>query len=127
MTWIALIIMAAVAQYIVLTSNVGATRAKYGVQAPKTVGSEDWERRFRVQQNTLEQLVAFIPSLYMCAMYASLYLAYVGGVVYLLGRTHYAISYYKDPALRAPGMLMTFFSTAIMALAALGGIIWELL
>lgn len=127
MTWIALIMLLAVIQYVVFTSLVGSGRAKYGVDAPKTSGHELWERRYRVQQNTLEQIVAFLPSLYFCATYANLTLALVGGIVYLLGRTQYAIGYYKDPSLRGPGMLMTFFSTAIMAAAALIGIIWSLL
>ena len=127
MTWIALIIIAAVVQYVILTSLVGSGRGKFKVDAPKTTGHDEWERRFRVQQNTLEQLVAFIPSLYLCAVYASIPLALIGGVVYLLGRTQYAIGYYKDPSLRAPGMLMTFFATAIMAVAALGGIVLDLI
>lgn len=126
MDWIALIAGLAVGQYIIVTSIAGAARGKFGVPAPATTGNEQFERRYRVQQNTLEQLVAFLPSLYLCAMYASQPLAIFAGVIYLLGRCHYAYSYIKDPKLRAPGMLMTFFSTATMAVAALAGIVWTL-
>ena len=127
MTTIALIIILAVVQFMLFTAITGFSRVKYGVNAPKTTGNDDWERRFRVQQNTMEHLVAFVPAIYLCATYTSHTLALICGVLYLIGRCHYAYSYIKAPPTRALGMMLSFFPTAIMALAALGGIVWSLL
>ncbi len=127
MTWIMLIIILAVIQFMSLSFLVGPARVTYGIEAPATSGNEDWERRFRVHQNTMEQLVAFVPAIYLCATYASVPLAIVCGVIYLVGRAHYAYSYIKDPKLRAPGMILSFFPTFAMALAALGALLWSAL
>ena len=41
---------------------VGRARGQYGVKAPATTGNELFERHYRVQMNTLEQLVAAKPA-----------------------------------------------------------------
>jgi hypothetical protein len=61
--------------------EVGSMRAKHGCKAPATTGAPEFERMFRVQQNTMEQLVMFLPALWM---YASLVNPLWGaGMVYL--------------------------------------------
>ena len=64
----ALIILLALAQYVFFAVRVGAARGKYGVEAPKISGNEAWERLYRVQMNTLEQLIVFIPALWIFSM-----------------------------------------------------------
>jgi uncharacterized membrane protein YecN with MAPEG domain len=54
--------------YQVLVINVGRARAKYKVMPPATSGDENFERVLRVQQNTLEQLVAFLPALWLFSL-----------------------------------------------------------
>lgn len=49
--------------YLVITINVGRARAKYKILPPATTGDENFERVLRVQQNTLEQLVFFLPAI----------------------------------------------------------------
>ena len=49
-----------------------------------------FERLFRVQQNTLEQLMVFLPALYLFSHYFSPVVAAALGVVYLIGRELYA-------------------------------------
>ena len=71
MEYAALVILLALAQYVVFTLRVGAGRPKYGVDAPKTEGNETWERLFRVQQNTLEQLIIFVPGAWLFGLYIS--------------------------------------------------------
>lgn len=127
MTVIALLIILAVLQFMSFSFLVGPARPKFGVTAPAVTGNEEWERRYRVHQNTMEQLVSFVPAIYLCATYVHETFAIICGVIYLLGRTHYAYSYIKDPKLRAPGMILSFFPILVMALAAAGGIIWSLL
>jgi glutathione S-transferase len=61
MTYVIPLILIALAQYLFFVFRAGFTRAKYGVDAPKISGNDTWERILRVQLNTLEQLIVFIP------------------------------------------------------------------
>ena len=48
---------------------VGRMRGKHGVQAPAVTGAPEFERAFRVQMNTLEQSVLFLPLLWLATVY----------------------------------------------------------
>ena len=63
MDYVALVILLAVMQYFFFLSMVGKARGEYSIKAPATTGHDMFERIYRVQQNTLEQLVIFIPSI----------------------------------------------------------------
>ena len=103
--------------------RTGRDRLKYKVNAPKTVGDETWERYFRIHANTVEQMVMFLPALWLAAIYSSDQWAAGIGVIWLVGRLFYSYSYVSKPSSRAPGMLMTFGSTAILGGIALFHII----
>jgi len=79
---------------------VARARARYEVPAPATTGNEMFERYMRVQMNTLEQLVMFIPSILIFAHYFSPYIAAGLGAIYLVGRGVYFFSYVKEPRKR---------------------------
>ena len=66
-----IIVMLALALYLYFTVRVGANRGKLDVNAPACSGNEKIERMFRVQQNTLEQLIVFIPATFAFAFYLS--------------------------------------------------------
>ena len=72
----------------VLTINVGRARAKYKIMPPAMSGDENFERVVRVQQNTLEQLVFFLPALWLFSVYVN---PFWGGRTRrsLAGRTNY--------------------------------------
>jgi uncharacterized membrane protein YecN with MAPEG domain len=91
------------------------------VKAPAITGNEIFERHFRVQMNTLEQLIAFLPGIYLFAHYFSPLVAAALGVVYLIGRELYAFTYVKDPANRSVGFGMTFLPMVILVLGGLIG------
>jgi hypothetical protein len=55
MDLVVVIILLAIVQFIVFGALVGLTRNKFAVHAPATEGNESWERRFRVQQNTMDR------------------------------------------------------------------------
>lgn len=119
------VVFLVVAQYLYFSARVGQARVKYAVSAPAVTGHEMFERHFRVQQNTLEQLVAFIPVAAGFTLVAQARgwpgheLAMAAGVVWMLGRLIYARSYIRDPASRSAGFLLTFMPTALMLLAGL--------
>ncbi len=116
------IIMLALLQYTYFSFAVGSARGKYEVKAPKTAGDEIWERTFRVQQNTLEQLIAFMPGMLAFSVYVSSIWVLVPGIMFLVGRQLYSHLYIKDPKSRTPGFLLTFFANMILIFGTLIGI-----
>jgi len=100
---------------------VGRARAKYGVKAPAVNGNENFERAFRVQMNTLEQLVAFLPALFIAGQYWSKALVAAIGLIYLIGRFVYWRSYLADPSKRKTGFLLTVIPTFILLASGLIG------
>ena len=100
MAYVDIVTALALLQFVFFGFRVGGARTKYGVKAPAVTGNEIFERHFRVQQNTLEQLIGFIPGLYLFSHYFNPLWAAALGVVYLIGRHVYSTSYVKDPAKR---------------------------
>ena len=111
----------ALLQFIVFGFKVGRARGRYGIKAPAISGNETFERHFRVQQNTLEQLIVFLPGLYLFSHYYSPLVAAVIGVIYLIGREVYSMTYVKDPAKREIGYGLTFLPTVVLVLGGLFG------
>lgn len=125
MNYVHIVAVVAVLQFFFFSVMVGRARAKYGVKAPATSGSEPFERAFRVQMNTLEQLVGFLPALLIAGLYWSNAIIASIGVVYLIGRFLYRQLYMKNPAKRAPGFLLTVIPTFTLLAAALLGAIMQ--
>jgi glutathione S-transferase len=117
MNWVHLVIGLALLQFVFFCMAVGRARETYKVPAPATTGNEMFERYFRVQMNTLEQLIILIPSMLIFAVYVSPYWAAGLGAVYLIGRILYFLSYVKSPQSRSLG----FALSSLPALALLAG------
>ncbi len=94
--------------------RVSRARGTYGIKAPATTGHDEFERHFRVQMNTLEGIALFLPSLWLFALFGSEPIAAALGVVWIIGRVLYALTYVKDPAKRSAG-----FGIAALAMLAL--------
>jgi uncharacterized MAPEG superfamily protein len=114
LSWNYVLIVLALGLYLWTMVECGRMRARHQILAPAMVGHPEFERAHRVQMNTLEHLVVFVPALLMCAHLASTMVAAVLGLLWLIGRTIYAVAYRRDPATRGPGFLI-----ALAALAAL--------
>jgi len=123
MHYVALVTVAALFEFVWLMFRVGGARAKYAVHAPATTGNDIFERHFRVQMNTLEQLVLFLPSLWIFASYVSPLWAAGFGVVFIVGRAIYAITYVREPRSRSIGFGLTFLPTLAMMI---GIVIWAI-
>jgi len=64
MPLVQLVIGLAMVQFFFFLFAVGKARGTYKVPAPATTGNEVFERYFRVQMNTLELLVMFVPAMF---------------------------------------------------------------
>ena len=122
MHYVGLVAILAVIQFIFFGTLTGRARARAGLKAPAVSGDEGFERMYRVQMNTLEVMVAFLPSLYLAAKYWSPAWAAWLGAVYLLGRLLYWRAYVANPARRGPGFLLSMLPTMALAIGALVGI-----
>ena len=120
---VALVAALAVVEYAIFTVLAGASRGRHGVPAPATTGHPAYERCFRVQENTIEQLVIFFPALFLFAYYVNETIAAGLGGVFIVGRALYARGYYSDPARRAPGFLLTFGSNMLLLIGGLCGVL----
>ena len=127
MASVALVASLALLVYMGIVISVGRARVRYKVEAPAVTGDPIFERHFRVQQNTVEQLVVFLPALFLFAQFVSEGLAAILGLVFVAGRVLYAIGYVKDPARRGPGFLISSLASTVLVLGALVGSIRALL
>jgi uncharacterized membrane protein YecN with MAPEG domain len=121
MPYVHIVIGLALIEFLYFAVGVTRARARYKVPAPATTGNEMFERYFRVQMNTLEQLVIFIPSILIFGQYLSPYLAAALGVVFLIGRLVYQFAYVKDPKKREAGFLLSVTPTVILLIGAIFG------
>lgn len=123
MNYVDLIAVLAVLQLMAFGALVGQARGKYNVKAPAVTGADGFERIYRVQMNTLEQIVMFVPALYIAARYWPATWVAGLGAVYLVGRIIYWRAYTRDPASRGLGFLLSFAPTVVLALVSLAGAI----
>jgi glutathione S-transferase len=126
MAYVDIVTALALLQFMVFGYKVAKARGRYGVAAPAVAGNQTFERYFRVQQNTLEQLIAFLPGLYLFSHYYSPLIAAALGVIYLIGREIYAMTYVKDPKKREAGYALTVLPVAVLIFGGLFGAIRQL-
>ena len=107
MNYVHIVAALAILQFFLFGVLVGRARARHGIKAPATSGHEQFDRAFRVHQNTLEQLVAFLPALLIASWYWPNAIIAGIGAVYLVGRFVYRSLYLADPAKRGFGFLLT--------------------
>ena len=119
MNLVDIVAMLAIIQYLVFGSLVGKARGQYGVKAPAVSGNEQFERVYRVQMNTLELLVAFLPALYAATRYWPGWAIACVGTVYLVGRVVYWRAYVTAPASRGLGFVLSIGPVFALALAVL--------
>ena len=118
---IAFVALLALAQYMLFSFQVGLARGQYNVEAPAVTGNPIFERRLRVQQNTLEQLVVFLPSLWFFGAYVSPLWGALLGILFVVARFLYSIGYVADPAKRTVGFGIGFLAQIILLGGALIG------
>jgi glutathione S-transferase len=116
-----IVLVLALLEYLYFGYAVGGARGRHGVDAPTMTGHPVFERYVRVQANTLELLIAFVPGLWMFAFYVHPLWAAGFGAVFIVGRILYFRGYIADPAKRSTGFLLSFAPVAILLIGGLVG------
>jgi glutathione S-transferase len=109
--------------YFWIIYEVGKARDKYKVHAPSVDGPPEFLRALRVQINTVEQLIFFLPALWLCAYWWNDKIAAIGGVIWIVGRVMYAIGYYRDAAKRSMGFTLSMLAAIALVLGAVFGLL----
>ncbi|ELS34208.1 MULTISPECIES: MAPEG family protein [Pseudanabaena] len=110
----AIVTLVALLVYFGLGIGVGVARVKYKIMPPQTTGNEDFERVYRVHQNTLEQMIIFLPCLWLFSIFVNPNWGTILGSVWIVGRIGYAWGYYIEASKRAAGNAIA--SLALLAL-----------
>jgi len=114
-----MITVLALLEYTILGIMVGRARQTYGVEAPATTGNPDFERYFRVHENTLEALIVFIPAVWIFALEVNYHFAVALGALFLIARIIYASGYLSAANKRTAGALSTGAINAILILGTM--------
>ncbi|MFN9944018.1 MAG: MAPEG family protein, partial [bacterium] len=99
----ALATLATVLLLFLTAANVGRARGKYRVAAPATSGHPQFDIAFRIQMNTIEGAMMFLPALWICALAFSAQWATALAGLWLVGRVGYALAYTRSPKTRGGG------------------------
>ncbi|HEX4177980.1 MAG TPA: MAPEG family protein, partial [Rhizomicrobium sp.] len=71
--------------------------------------------------------IVFLPSLWLFALYLNEIFAAALGLVWIVGRVVYMLSYTKDPKTRSAGFGIQALATVALLFGALGSVAWALL
>jgi uncharacterized membrane protein YecN with MAPEG domain len=85
-------------------------------------GHEVFDRCFRAQMNTLEQLVVFLPSLWLFAHYLNAWTAVVLGLLFIVGRALYFRGYVQAAESRHAGFVLSAIPNVTLLIGALIGV-----
>ena len=132
---IALVTLSSLALFFWMGADVARARIRFGVPAPAVTGHPEFERHFRVQANTLEGLVLFLPSLWVFALTIDALrgsdlgdkIGAALGLVWIVGRVIYMRSYVRDPASRGLGFGVQALATVLLLIGGIVAIVWGLI
>jgi glutathione S-transferase len=122
----ALVTLLAIALYFSTGLSVAKARRKFGVNVPATTGNTDFERVFRVQQNTLEWMPIFLPLLWFFVLYVNDWGAALLGLVWVVGRVIYIYGYAQAADKRHLGFFVQLFACGALFIGALAGVVWRM-
>ncbi len=126
MQYIELVALIALLQFLFFGFMTGRARKNSGLAAPAVTGDEGFERMYRVQVNTLEILVAFLPVLFIAGKYWSPLLVCSLGLIYVLGRFIFWRAYVSEPSKRGLGFILSIVPTFALMVLSVVGIIMSL-
>ena len=119
----ALVTVLALLVYVWNFWSAGHARGKHKIAAPATTGHPEFERKLRIQQNMIEQLIVFLPSLWIFCLTLQPLIGAILGLIFVFGRILYSAAYASDPAKRSLGFGLGALPTVILLIGSLVGVI----
>ena len=124
MELVAFVISLALIECFVFGLLVGRARGRFRTAAPAMTGHPDFERINRVHQNSLEQLVLFVPAVWIFATTMDARVAAALGLVFVIGRLVYARGYIQEASKRSTGTAISALAQVVLLLgAAIGSLV----
>ncbi len=99
---VALVTVIALLEYFFFAFSAAGARQAAGIEPPIMTGDVNFERHVRVHANTLEQLVLFLPGIWLFGYYVDALTAAALGLVFVGARFWYRTAYVADPPGVAP-------------------------
>jgi glutathione S-transferase len=101
--------------------RVSQMRVKHGIHGPAMTGHPDFERACRGHGNTIENLILFIPALWLAAFFFGGQIPFWIGLVWIVGRVMYIFGYAQnDTRMRGPGAGLSY--AALIGLLIVAGL-----
>lgn len=123
MLYTAIVTILSVLLFVAMGINVGRMRGKHGIKAPAMTGHAEFERAVRVQMNTMEGAIAFLPALWVAAIWFGGWIPPLAGFVWVAGRAIYMIGYMAAPEKREIGFQIQGFALIALIVLAVWGIV----
>jgi glutathione S-transferase len=127
MELIAIVSGLAVLQGFYFAFQVGQARVKHEVNAPAMSGHAEFDRAFRIHANTIEQLVIFLPGLWMFGYYVNEQIGAGIGLLFIVGRFVYRNAYLGDPKSRSAGFGIGALSMMVLVVGGMIGAAMQLM
>ena len=123
--WTATVTVLIVFFYFFTGFRVGNLRGKHNIKAPATSGHPEFDRAYRVQINTLEQMAIILPFLWVAAFYPIgwAWLAPLVALIWLAARIIYMFGYMADPEKRLSGAMLGGLCNLAMFIVAAAGVV----
>lgn len=121
--WTAWVTVAALLMVGWTMMKVALARSRFKIDAPTMDGPVAFMSVLRVHANTVEQMILFVPALWLCGIFYSDRMAAITGTVWVVGRIVYALGYYNAPARRAPGFAIATTATLVLVGGTVTGLI----
>ena len=116
----------ALVQVMAFQWRVGMARNEFQIPGPATSGHPTWERYNRVHLNTIENLVVFLPLLWLCGHLLSPWVATPLGVLFVVARGIYSRAYVADPETRGKGAWLTSIVLMLLVAGSVAGLVLAL-
>lgn len=125
--YLLIVTVAALTVYFLSILIVGYVRTKYKIDPPATTGPDGFNRGFRVHQNTMEQLVLFLPAMWLYGWYQSPDWAAIIGAVWVLARLAYIFCYLSAASRRLLPFIVSVAASVILLIGGIAGAVQSLL
>jgi glutathione S-transferase len=105
--------------------QAGRMRSRHKIAAPAMTGHPEFERAVRVQMNTIEQFVIFLPLLWLATTYFRIigWLPALLGFIWCIGRVIYSVGYMAAPEKRGPGFGISILANFGLLILSIYGLV----